>query len=186
MASSASTTRRAGSTSAPTRRRSRRPRPAQPSAHQAPAGTARRRPGPPFDQLVASLVKPPALRDETLQDPRTVFQIVKRHFSRYTPEVVEQGTGCPAGHLPQGGRDDSRQLRRRPDDVVRVRRGVDAAHVRRADHRLLRSAAAAPRQRGPSRRRRHGPARPCVHSGLDRHARPSITRSTATCRRRRR
>ena len=51
--------------------------------------------GPPFEPLVASLVKPAPLRDEKLQDPRTVFQIVKRHFSRYTPEVVEKGTGCP-------------------------------------------------------------------------------------------
>ena len=51
--------------------------------------------GPPFGPLVASLVKPAPLRDEKLQDPRTVFQIVKRHFSRYTPEVVERGTGCP-------------------------------------------------------------------------------------------
>jgi len=32
-------------------------------------------------------------RDETLQDPRCVFQIVKRHFARYTPEFVEQVTG---------------------------------------------------------------------------------------------
>jgi formate dehydrogenase major subunit len=51
--------------------------------------------GPPFEPLVASLVKPAPLRDEKLQDPRTVFQIVKRHFSRYTPEAVEKGTGCP-------------------------------------------------------------------------------------------
>ena len=28
------------------------------------------------------------LRDETLQDPRTVFQILKRHYARYTPEMV--------------------------------------------------------------------------------------------------
>ncbi len=34
-------------------------------------------------------------RDETMQDPRCVFQIVKRHFSRYTPEVVEQICGVP-------------------------------------------------------------------------------------------
>ncbi len=33
--------------------------------------------------------------DETLQHPRCVFQIVKRHFSRYTPEVVEQICGVP-------------------------------------------------------------------------------------------
>lgn len=28
------------------------------------------------------------IRDETLQDPRTVFQILKRHYARYTPEMV--------------------------------------------------------------------------------------------------
>jgi formate dehydrogenase major subunit len=31
--------------------------------------------------------------DETLQHPRCVFQILKRHFSRYTPEMVEQVCG---------------------------------------------------------------------------------------------
>src|SRR6202041_3812739 len=34
-------------------------------------------------------------RDETLQHPRCVFQVLKRHFSRYTPEVVEQICGVP-------------------------------------------------------------------------------------------
>jgi formate dehydrogenase major subunit len=34
-------------------------------------------------------------RDDTLQDPRCVFQIVRRHFSRYTPEMVEQICGVP-------------------------------------------------------------------------------------------
>ena len=34
-------------------------------------------------------------RDETLQHPRCVFQIVRRHFSRYTPEMVERVTGVP-------------------------------------------------------------------------------------------
>ena len=51
--------------------------------------------GPPYDGLVKSLLKPPPQRDETLQDPRCVFQIVKKHFSRYTPEMVERTTGCP-------------------------------------------------------------------------------------------
>ena len=51
--------------------------------------------GPPFDKLVQALVPPPPERDETLQHPRCVFQIVKRHFHRYTPEMVEQATGCP-------------------------------------------------------------------------------------------
>jgi formate dehydrogenase major subunit len=33
--------------------------------------------------------------DETLQHPRCVFQILKRHFARYTPEVVAQVAGVP-------------------------------------------------------------------------------------------
>jgi formate dehydrogenase major subunit len=32
-------------------------------------------------------------RDETLQDPHCVYQILKRHFSRYTPEMVETVCG---------------------------------------------------------------------------------------------
>ena len=32
-------------------------------------------------------------RDETLQHPRTVFQILKRHYARYTPEMVEAVCG---------------------------------------------------------------------------------------------
>ena len=51
--------------------------------------------GPPFDPLVRSLLKPRPTRDETLRNPRCVFQIVKRHFGRYTPEMVERVTGCP-------------------------------------------------------------------------------------------
>src|SRR3989441_5757647 len=51
--------------------------------------------GPPFDALVRSLLKPPPARDPRFRDPRCVFQIVKRHFSRYTPEMVERVTGCP-------------------------------------------------------------------------------------------
>lgn len=48
-----------------------------------------------FDELIRSLRQPPVERDETLEHPRCVFQIVKRHFSRYTPEMVERITGCP-------------------------------------------------------------------------------------------
>jgi formate dehydrogenase major subunit len=32
-------------------------------------------------------------RDPTLQDPRCVFRVLKRHFARYTPEMVEQACG---------------------------------------------------------------------------------------------
>jgi formate dehydrogenase major subunit len=35
-------------------------------------------------------------RDETLQHPRCVFQILKRHYARYTPETVSEICGVPA------------------------------------------------------------------------------------------
>ena len=40
---------------------------------------------------VASLAK----RDMTLQDPQTVFQLMKQHYARYTPEMVSRITGIP-------------------------------------------------------------------------------------------
>lgn len=48
-----------------------------------------------FDPLVKALVPPREQADPTLQNPNCAFQILKRHFSRYTPEVVEQICGCP-------------------------------------------------------------------------------------------
>jgi formate dehydrogenase major subunit len=38
-------------------------------------------------------------RDETLQDPRTVFQTLRRHYARYTPEMVERVCGVPPNLL---------------------------------------------------------------------------------------
>jgi formate dehydrogenase major subunit len=35
-------------------------------------------------------------QDPTLQHPRCVFQILKRHYARYTPEMVERVCGIPA------------------------------------------------------------------------------------------
>ncbi len=34
-------------------------------------------------------------RDLTLQDPRCVFQLLKRHYQRYTPEMVQEVCGMP-------------------------------------------------------------------------------------------
>ena len=38
----------------------------------------------------------PPEKDETLQDTRCVFQILKRHYARYTPEFVAEACGCSA------------------------------------------------------------------------------------------
>ena len=42
-----------------------------------------------------SMTDGPPLVDETLQHPNCVYQILKRHYARYTPEMVEEVTGCP-------------------------------------------------------------------------------------------
>src|SRR5205823_5415054 len=47
-----------------------------------------------FSARAGQLTKPPRT-DPTLQDPRCVFQILRRHYTRYTPEMVEQVCGTP-------------------------------------------------------------------------------------------
>ena len=42
--------------------------------------------GPPLEQRRVH-------RDETLQDPRCVFQVLKRHYARYTPDKVQEVCG---------------------------------------------------------------------------------------------
>ncbi len=43
----------------------------------------------------AALEHARVVRDETLQHPRSVFQILKRHYRRYTPEMVRDVCGIP-------------------------------------------------------------------------------------------
>ncbi|MFC5745188.1 formate dehydrogenase [Actinomadura rugatobispora] len=43
----------------------------------------------------AALGKGKPRTDETLTHPRCVFQVLKRHYSRYTPEMVERVCGVP-------------------------------------------------------------------------------------------
>ena len=42
-----------------------------------------------------SMADSPPPTDPSLQHPRCVYQIMRRHYARYTPEMVEQVTGCP-------------------------------------------------------------------------------------------
>ncbi len=48
-----------------------------------------------FSDLLLRQVPGRPRTDPTLKDPRTVLQVVKRHFARYTPEMVERVCGCP-------------------------------------------------------------------------------------------
>jgi formate dehydrogenase major subunit len=47
-----------------------------------------------FSKRSGRLTQPPRT-DSTLQDPRCVFQILRRHYARYTPEMVERVCGTP-------------------------------------------------------------------------------------------
>src|SRR4051812_32324520 len=38
-------------------------------------------------------------RDDTLQHPRCVYQLLKKHYARYTPELVESVCGVPPEHF---------------------------------------------------------------------------------------
>jgi formate dehydrogenase major subunit len=42
-----------------------------------------------------SMTEGPPPTDPTLQNPNCVYQIMRRHFARYTPELVERVSGCP-------------------------------------------------------------------------------------------
>ncbi len=67
-----------------------------------------------------------ARRDLTLAHPRCVFQLMKQHYSRYTPEMVSTITGIPA--------DDFMQVAKlagemgRPDKVMTIVYAVGLTH----------------------------------------------------------
>jgi len=48
-----------------------------------------------FAAAVRRLVGPPPKQDRTLQHQRCVWQILKKHFARYTPQLVEDVCGTP-------------------------------------------------------------------------------------------
>jgi len=47
-----------------------------------------------FSDLLLQRVPGRPKSDPALQDPNSVFQVVKRHYARYTPEMVERVCGC--------------------------------------------------------------------------------------------
>jgi formate dehydrogenase major subunit len=48
-----------------------------------------------FTDLLLQKVPGRPKTDPTLKDPNTVFQILKRHYARYTPEMIEKVCGVP-------------------------------------------------------------------------------------------
>jgi formate dehydrogenase major subunit len=48
-----------------------------------------------FSEKTKRLTRGELTEDPTLQHPQCVYQILKRHYAAYTPEMVERVTGCP-------------------------------------------------------------------------------------------
>jgi formate dehydrogenase major subunit len=61
--------------------------------HEHGADTAARAAGHQYGSGGPTLGNPRFEHDDTLEHPRTVFQILKRHYSRYTPEMVRDACG---------------------------------------------------------------------------------------------
>ena len=80
-----------------------------------------------------------AKRDETLQDPRCVFQLLRRHYSRYTPEMVEQICGVTPEQFRAVANALVRNSGRERTDGALLRGRLDPAHGRRPDDPLRRA-----------------------------------------------
>ncbi len=67
-----------------------------------------------------------AKRDLTLQHPRSVFQLMKKHYSRYTPEMVSSITGIPVDRFNEVARIVGEMGR--PDKVMTIVYAVGLTH----------------------------------------------------------
>ena len=72
-------------------------------------------------------------RDPTLEHPRCVFQVLRRHYARYTPEMVERICGVPARVFLEVADSLIANSGRERTTMLALRRRLDAAHGGRAD-----------------------------------------------------
>jgi formate dehydrogenase major subunit len=118
------------------------------------------------------MLPPNVAYDLSLQHPRSVFQLLKQQYSRYTPEMVERITGIPkdqflkAADLFTSIRKDGDMKKGRHDHLCGW---LDAAHFRHADHSHGSDPAIDSRKRRTRRRWSECLARSLEYSGRDRH-----------------
>src|SRR5947209_9514244 len=67
-----------------------------------------------------------AMRDKTLQNPRSVFQLMKTHYSRYTPDMVSSITGIPVADFMKVA--DLVGQMGKPDKVMTIVYAVGLTH----------------------------------------------------------
>ena len=112
-------------------------------------------------------------KDPTFQHPMCVYQLLKKHYSRYDLDTVSAITGTPEGGPAQGLRDLRLDAREGQGRHLDVRDGLDAAHGRHAEHHRDVDHPAAAREHGHGRRRHQRAARREQRAGLDR-LRPAL------------
>jgi formate dehydrogenase major subunit len=113
-----------------------------------------------------------AKRDTTLQHPRCVWNLLKQHVSRYTPDVVENICGTPKADFLKVCEYIAETSA--PDKTASfLYARLDPALHRRAEHPHHGDDPAAARQHGDGGRRRQRPARPLQYPGSDR-PRPAL------------
>ncbi len=112
--------------------------------------------------------RPPHV-DPDMQHPRCVLQLLRKHFARYTPEMVQEICGVPREQFLAVAEALCANSGRERTGAIAYAVGWTQPHGRRADHPRRRDRAAAARQHRAPRRRDPGPARPREHPGLDRH-----------------
>ena len=106
--------------------------------------------------------------DPTLQHPRSVFQVMKRFYARYTPEMVSTICGCSADDFLEDGGAHHLDVHRRSRRHDHVRARLDAPQPLGAADSCRGDAAAAARQHRPARRRAQRAARSRQHPGWHR------------------
>jgi hypothetical protein len=119
------------------------------------------------------MLPPNVAYDLSLQHPRSVFQLLKQQYSRYTPEMVERITGIPKDQFVKLRICSPHSQRRRHEESRNdhLRRRLDATHIRHSDHSHRCDPAIAAGKRRSRGWRRECVARSLKHSGRNRHGR---------------
>ena len=117
-----------------------------------------------------------AVVDETIQHPRCVMQLLRKHVEPYTPEMVERICGSPKADVPEGLRNDRDHSGAGADDDVALCAGLDAPQQRVAEHSRHVHRADVAGQHRDAWWRHERAARSLQYSGTDRswsHEQPS-------------
>ena len=110
-----------------------------------------------------------AKRAASLEDPRCVFQLLKKHVARYTPEMVAASAAARRRTSSRSRSIVTSTGNAGPRRHDHLRARLDPALDRRADHPRGGDPPAPARQRRPARRRRERAPRPLQHPGRHRH-----------------